>query len=486
MPSQSKFASLLACGAAGYGVSQAFTSVSAPSAAGPSKSGRLAMQKDPAKVSLYGSACSGACTITGVALAASAASVSKRRAKVCVMALAQDDEELAFMPGQRVMLLGPPAMAGKQGTIVGPDLGETFKVQLESGSLFSIATENIQDVGGATPAAASVPSRPASAAPVASPVPVAVTQDDEELEFTAGQRVNILAPPAMAGKQGTVIGPALDNTFSVQLDSGSVFNIATENMLDAAGGHAPAAAAAPAAVAAAAPVAANVPATVAAQDDEELAFTQGQRVTILAPPAMAGKQGTVVGPSLGDTFSVQLDSGSVFNIATENMLDAAGGHAPAPAAAAPAAVAAAAPVASHASAAVASQNDEELEFTPGQRVTILAPPAMFGKQGIVIKPLLDDTFSVRLDSGSVFNILTENMQDAAMPISAAVNSAASESDEEGFEKGQLVEILAPPPLAGKQGTIGGADLDDCWMVVLASGSVFSIKTRNLRKISVRV
>jgi len=54
--------------------------------------------------------------------------------------------------------------------------------------------------------------------------------DDEELEFQAGQKVEVLGPPAMAGKRGEVIGPALDNAFAVRFESGSVFNIATVNL----------------------------------------------------------------------------------------------------------------------------------------------------------------------------------------------------------------------------------------------------------------
>ena len=38
----------------------------------------------------------------------------------------------------------------------------------------------------------------------------------EELEFEPGQKVEIMGPPAMAGKRGEVIGPALGNAFAVR------------------------------------------------------------------------------------------------------------------------------------------------------------------------------------------------------------------------------------------------------------------------------
>eukprot|EP00931_Biecheleriopsis_adriatica_P067723 TRINITY_DN417_c0_g1_i13.p1 TRINITY_DN417_c0_g1~~TRINITY_DN417_c0_g1_i13.p1 ORF type:complete len:395 (+),score=146.28 TRINITY_DN417_c0_g1_i13:178-1185(+) len=333
-------------------------------------------------------------------------------------------------------------MAGKQGTIVGPALGETFAVQLESGSIFNFATENINGGSASAPAAAPAATAPAAsyapaaaaqdeeeleftpgqrvtllappamagkaAAPAASyaPTPATAAQDEEELEFTPGQRVTLLAPPAMAGKQGTIVGPALGESFAVQLDSGSIFNIPTESIN---GGNA----SAPAAAAAAAPAASYAPTpATAAQDEEELEFTPGQRVTLLAPPAMAGKQGTIVGPALGESFAVQLDSGSIFNIPTESIN---GGSVSAPATAATPVVvpvaAIAAPASSYTSAA--AQDEDELEFTPGQRITLIGPPAMAGKQGTIVGPAQDNTFAVRFDTGSIFNITTENIKEAA-------------------------------------------------------------------------
>merc|ERR1712227_1188259 len=95
---------------------------------------------------------------------------------------------------------------------------------------------------GAPPAAAS-----ASAAPVASSSSAPASSDDEELLFQPGQRVTLTGPQAMAGKQGTVIGPKGDDAFAIQFDTGSIFNIEVHNIVGS--GTPPPAAAATAATA---------------------------------------------------------------------------------------------------------------------------------------------------------------------------------------------------------------------------------------------
>jgi len=66
----------------------------------------------------------------------------------------------------------------------------------------------------------------------------------KQMHFEAGRLVLVLGPPAMAGKKGTIVGPATDNAYAVRFDSGSVYYIATENLkypeTDAAGAKAPA------------------------------------------------------------------------------------------------------------------------------------------------------------------------------------------------------------------------------------------------------
>jgi len=318
----------------------------------------------------------------GPAAFTAAASVSTAAAEPAALG---DEDELEFQTGQRVVILGPPAMAGKQGSIVKPALGNAFAVLFDSGSVFNIATVNIQD--------AAQPST-AAAAPYAAP---ASGDDDDELLFQPGEQICLVGPPAMAGKQGTIVGPAPGDAFAVRFLSGSIFNIETHN-IQGSGVSAPASTPAATTSHSAPAVAAT-----AAGDDDDLEFQPGQRVIIIGPPAMAGKQATVKGPALGNSFAVRFDSGSVFNIAADNLQDA-GGLGSSPSVSTPAV--AAAPVAYQST----SQGDEDAEFLPGQRVEVLAPPAMAGKQGTVVETALGDAFAVRFDTGSVFHICTANLR----------------------------------------------------------------------------
>jgi len=162
-------------------------------------------------------------------MVAAGAVAGKRTSRRGVPARAgADDEELLFQPGERVTLTGPPAMAGKQGTVVGPALGDAFSIRFDSGSVFNIELHNIQGSGVAPPPTP-VAATPAYVAPAAVAAPAA-SGGDEELEFQPGQKVEILGPPAMAGKRGDIIGPALGNAFAVRFESGSVFNIETGNL----------------------------------------------------------------------------------------------------------------------------------------------------------------------------------------------------------------------------------------------------------------
>merc|ERR1712072_1361629 len=117
-----------------------------------------------------------------------------------------------------------------------------------------------------------------------------------------------------------------------------------------------------------APAMAAARAKVAQATDDELEFTPGQQVQILAPPAMAGKMGSVEGPAGSkDTWKVRLESGMVFEFQTQSLQDKA---APAPSVAAAPAPSVAPPVApamAETPAKVAQATDDELEFTPGQQ-----------------------------------------------------------------------------------------------------------------------
>jgi len=472
--------SLAVIGAGAYSASLVFSVPSSPKAAPAHKHGLRG-----ASAPNSGGLSSAACAAAG-AVVAGAVQGNKRANKRGVQARAVE-EELEYAVGERVMVLGPPAMAGKQGTVEGPALGNAFMVRFESGSLFNIASENLALTSAAPPPpAAPVAATTSYVAPATVSAP-AESGDEEELEYQPGQRVVMLGPPAMAGKQGTVLGPALGGAFSVQFDSGSVFNITTANMQDAAG---PAPTSVPLAVpVAAATASAVVSAPAASGDEEELLFQPGERVTIIGPPAMAGKQGTVEGPALGDAFAIRFDSGSVFNIATANLQ---GSGSPAPAAA-PVAAAATSYAAPAAVSAPAESADEELEFQPGQRVVLLGPPAMSGKQGTIMGPALGDSFAVQFDSGSVFNISAANIQDAAGPAPpapvaaapvaapAAVSAPAASGDEElEFQAGQSVVLIGPPAMAGKRGTIVGPALGDSFSVLFESGSVFNISSANIQ------
>merc|ERR1712072_709629 len=71
-----------------------------------------------------------------------------------------------------------------------------------------------------------------------------------------------------------------------------------------------------------APAMAAAPAKAAQATDDELEFMPGQQVRILAPPAMAGKMGSVEGPAGSkDTWKVRLESGMVFEFQTQNLQD---------------------------------------------------------------------------------------------------------------------------------------------------------------------
>jgi len=309
-------------------------------------------------------------------------------------------------------------MAGKQGTVVGPALDDSFAIQFDTGSIFNIATCNIEGSGVmAPPAVAAAPlaaTTSVSTPAAATSGSVYVPEDDEELLFQAGQRVTLNGPPAMAGKQGTVVGPALDDSFAIQFDTGSIFNIATCN-IEGSGATSPPAAAAPPAASISFAVPAAAVASPASGEDEELLFQPGQRVTLTGPPAMAGKQGTVVRPASDDAFAIQFDTGSIFNIDVYN-IEGSGIAAPPSVAAEPSAQVAPGTQATGLGAtwaSSASSTDEDLEFQPGEKVLITAPAAMSGKKGEIVAPALGNTFKVMLESGSIFNIETASIRTLA-------------------------------------------------------------------------
>jgi len=183
---------------------------------------------------------------------------------------------------------------------------DTWKVKLESGMVFEFQTQYLQDMAAPAPAVATPP------ADMGAPAKAGQATDDE-LEFEPGQQVRILAPPAMVGKQGSVEGPtASKDTWKVRLESGMVFEFQTKNLQDTKEAFEQ--------LVSTPPVAPAVAAAPAQASDDELEFTPGQQVRLLAPPAMAGKMGSIEGPAASkDTWKVRLESGMVFEFQTQNV-----------------------------------------------------------------------------------------------------------------------------------------------------------------------
>eukprot|EP00931_Biecheleriopsis_adriatica_P082746 TRINITY_DN561_c0_g1_i1.p1 TRINITY_DN561_c0_g1~~TRINITY_DN561_c0_g1_i1.p1 ORF type:complete len:1261 (-),score=241.91 TRINITY_DN561_c0_g1_i1:25-3807(-) len=308
-----------------------------------------------------------------------------------------------FAAGQEVILLAPPAVAGKTATIVEPVQGGAYAVCLESGCVFNILSQNIEAAASQLGAETMMDSarqspllprrndfrhfvqefvkmvKPAgkggatkskgSARAPTDKVGGQLGEDEEDL-LDAGQEVAILAPHGLVGNTGTIVRSMPDDTYAVRLQSGTVFTIQRKDLelpkamtvstlLREAWksvarkvhlirvAHAPAVKKAtgsllreakrgwreakrgwsqvcgktapeteePVADTAAAPASADP----ALEIEDEYPFTAGQEVVLLAPPAMKGKTGVVLAPANGDAYSVQLDSGTKFNINADNM-----------------------------------------------------------------------------------------------------------------------------------------------------------------------
>lgn len=114
---------------------------------------------------------------------AGAAAAGARAARRGVQARAtavkeRPTEKLAFAAGQRVAVLGPAAMAGKSGTVVGPlPGGGSFAVRLDSGSTFNISKENLQGASGPASAVPIPPASPSAVPTSPPPAPVQPTGD---------------------------------------------------------------------------------------------------------------------------------------------------------------------------------------------------------------------------------------------------------------------------------------------------------------------
>lgn len=175
-----------------------------------------------------------------------------------------------FLPGQEVVVLAPPTLAGDKGTINGPILGDTVAVRLRSGSIFQIPTKDLRDVNqaagpgflrklfnyakratrsgmiqklvsrfqkgtgrqvgmeGQVEAQDTKPQAARESKTSSSATEKAASMD--EMELAPGQRVVVLGPPAAAGKKASVLSRVPGGEFEVQFEGGGVFKIAASNL----------------------------------------------------------------------------------------------------------------------------------------------------------------------------------------------------------------------------------------------------------------
>eukprot|EP00930_Biecheleria_cincta_P095989 TRINITY_DN87874_c0_g1_i1.p1 TRINITY_DN87874_c0_g1~~TRINITY_DN87874_c0_g1_i1.p1 ORF type:complete len:257 (+),score=32.37 TRINITY_DN87874_c0_g1_i1:25-795(+) len=133
-----------------------------------------------------------------------------------------------------------PAVVEKQATSAALSGGASVDVAyvgllaalvLAAAFLYNTLRRSSSKAGNPEPVA---PAPPAVAAGGAAPAPS--MGDALVTRFTPGQRVRLVYPPKMAGKEGTIVGPAgwaENDSFAVQLASGSIFYFATEHLQNA-------------------------------------------------------------------------------------------------------------------------------------------------------------------------------------------------------------------------------------------------------------
>eukprot|EP00930_Biecheleria_cincta_P053628 TRINITY_DN3922_c0_g1_i2.p1 TRINITY_DN3922_c0_g1~~TRINITY_DN3922_c0_g1_i2.p1 ORF type:complete len:711 (-),score=116.62 TRINITY_DN3922_c0_g1_i2:118-2007(-) len=214
----------------------------------------------------------------------------------------EESQALEFTPGQQVVLLAPPKLAGKPGIIVAPAVGDSLAVRLDSGSVFYIDRRHLKGADLDAPR-------------------VQLADQEDHPVFSAGQQVVLLAPPRLAQKMGIIVGPAAGNDFAVRLQSGSIFHVQASNLkaADLAGNEGSPRAAASYQVRPGSPSPALGLGPSTSEEDDDSDFSIGKQVVLLAPPKLAGKVGIVVRPAMGDTLEVQLASGSAFHIQRGNL-----------------------------------------------------------------------------------------------------------------------------------------------------------------------
>jgi len=229
---------------------------------------------------------------------------------------AEDDVDGMLAEGQEVRLVGPPAMAGKTGVIVGPAPGDAYAVRLPSGSIFNIQTENIKVLE--TTSAHVIPAR------------VKAVRNQLLNRFRIGAEQNPLTrvkrvwsqmlraaalPQAKRVWQQLLdkLGTGAQNKVLKRVQRGwsQVFRTSATPTTEQQVANA------------ASTPASTEPATKAAaliaEERGEDSFTQGQEVLLTAPPAMAGKAGTIEGPVADDMYAVRMTSGRIFNVKADSM-----------------------------------------------------------------------------------------------------------------------------------------------------------------------
>lgn len=405
----------------------------------------------------------------------------------------EEADELEFIPGQRVVLLGPSKLAGRKGTIVGATSGEdTFAVELDSGSVFHIKSESIKDAQQA--ASSDILQTMFSNAKQAKQGFMQQAKDlKNAIPFKAPSLPKLKSRKSTKMDGAAKIAPVVEASQSTEQETFEQASLPKP------------------------PVAQTQP----AEDEEELEFSPGQEVIVVAPAALAGTKGTIEGPAMGDTFAVRLKSGSIFHIPTENIKDAKqtaglgflgklfkgatrvtvtnlgffpkmfsslkqtfkqtlGRRASRPSPVAPA-------VPANAQNEKAPDNNEpdptptdteepmdvdpEMELEPGQSVMVLGPPAMAGKKGTILSSVPGDKYAVQFETGSVFHIGASDLQ----ILSDGSGGAGGGIGKGGSGRGGDGEGVPPGNFgSGQANPESGGDSSPWWLVVAILAVILAV------------
>jgi len=436
--------------------------------------------------------------------------------KSIVGRLAQRNKDV-FSEGTRVLLRSPPALKGKTGTIVRRVKGDAVAVRMDSGSVFNINTENIQDtftvkdaweglwsskqkqswvptpkvetaeIGNPTPAPAAVrieriktEAKKTSAKP-AQQASRMKKKDKEEDVFSPGQQVVLRSPPALSGMPGTVLRRLVaEDAFAVRLESGSVFNIKKENLKAAvkAGFFSPLTKSLSQMFGKAEGSATKVVQKRAAQNSRAPDTKQGEMST----PARKAVQST---PSRPEVL-MQTPAIAMQTPAKQAEVRANVGAAEDVARASSRAQAARSSQTASASRITRAQRGKKKFFYEGQQVVLLSPPALAGKQGEIVQKVSGSSeFAVRLESGSVFNINTQNLQAVESVESGGITGSGIGGGRSGSGGGSGGgDGAGKPPTGSRSGATSGPQKHRSgfmWILVALSCAVLLYGGLLLRK-----